>query len=223
MKNRRVGLGLTRPQAAGLPAVANFGLNPVMHPIGPSSRRLLLLFVLSVMVVAAWPALAAKPNKEEARALKREPAAADPAAKPKNRDLPAEARERKAGADPQARLLSRVRAQMEIAEDDEWAVIAERIGKVDELRRAAAPGGAGPRAAAAGERIKRPAGNSEREALRTAVTDKLPEAEIKARLLRARELLQQQEARLAAAQAELRAVLTVRQEAVAVLAGFLPP
>jgi hypothetical protein len=31
------------------------------------------------------------------------------------------------------------------------------------------------------------------------------------------------EARLAKAQAELRAVLTVRQEAVAVLAGLLPP
>ena len=157
--------------------------------------------------------------------MKRELTADDPTAKPKNRELPAEVRERKAGGtDPQSRMLERVRAQMEITDDDEWALIAERIGKVEELRRTLATGGGGPRAAAApAERIKRSAGNSERDALRTAVIDKLPEAEIKARLQRARELQQQKEAGLAAAQAELRAVLTVRQEAIAVIAGYLTP
>lgn len=53
--------------------------------------------------------------------------------------------------------------------------------------------------------------------------DKLPDAEIKSRLDRAHEVQQQKEAQLARAQADLRAVLTVRQEAVAVLAGLLPP
>ena len=162
--------------------------------------------------------------------MKRELAADDPSAKPKNRDGAADVRERKDGAaDPQARALSRVREQMEITDDGEWALIAERIGKVDELRRALLASSAGPRGLAApGDRGKRasataPAGLAERDALRAAVKDKLPDAEIKGRLARAREVQSQQEARLATAQAELRAVLTVRQEAVAVVAGLLPP
>jgi adenosyl cobinamide kinase/adenosyl cobinamide phosphate guanylyltransferase len=68
-----------------------------------------------------------------------------------------------------------------------------------------------------------PSAHPEQEALRLAVKDKLPDAEIKARLDRAHEVQQQKEAQLARAQADLRAVLTVRQEAVAVLAGLLPP
>ena len=53
--------------------------------------------------------------------------------------------------DPQQmrqRLLQRLRDQMEVADDSEWKVIAERIGKVLEARRAAraggGPGGFGP-------------------------------------------------------------------------------
>ena len=209
-----------------MPADGALLLNPAMPPFVPERRRSLLLFVLSFTVAAVWPVHAAKPGKEEARVLKREFAADDPSAKPKNRDLPAEVRERKAGANaPQERVLARVREQMEITDEGEWALIVERIGKVDGMRRELLGGGAAsPRpVAAAGDRVKRSAGTSEREALRTAVTDKLPDAEIKARLLRARELQQQKEARLATAQAELRAVLTVRQEAIAVIAGWLPP
>jgi len=61
------------------------------------------------------------------------------------------------------------------------------------------------------------------EALRSAVRGGLPEAELRLRLARAHELHREREARLARARAELRAVLTVRQEAVAVLAGLLDP
>jgi hypothetical protein len=53
--------------------------------------------------------------------------------------------------------------------------------------------------------------------------DGLPDAELRLRLARAHELQREREARLARARAELRAVLTVRQEAVAVLAGLLEP
>ena len=186
---------------------------------GPASCRSLLLLVLSFVVVTARPAFAAKPGKEEARAMKRELAVDDPSAKPKNRDVPADALDRQ--ADAQTRALSRVRDQMEIDDDAEWAVISERIGRVDEQRRALSTGGTSARAAASAG--KRASGNAERDALRTAVADKLPDAEIRGRLLRAREMQAQQEARLAAAQAELRAVLTVRQEAIAVIAGLLPP
>jgi hypothetical protein len=66
------------------------------------------------------------------------------------------------------------------------------------------------------------AANPELDALRTAVTDNMPDAEIKARLDRLREVRKQNEAKLAKAQEDLRAVLTVRQEAMAVMTGLLP-
>ena len=52
--------------------------------------------------------------------------------------------------------------------------------------------------------------------------DKLPEAEIKSRLDRVREARKQNEAKLSKAQEDLRAVLSIRQEAVAVVFGLLP-
>ncbi|HEY1107861.1 MAG TPA: hypothetical protein VGE76_04490 [Opitutaceae bacterium] len=64
-------------------------------------------------------------------------------------------------------------------------------------------------------------GSPEQTALTQAVTDKLPDAEIKARLTKLRETRKANEAKLEKAQDELRAVLTVRQEAQAVLLGLL--
>jgi chaperonin cofactor prefoldin len=52
--------------------------------------------------------------------------------------------------------------------------------------------------------------------------DKLPDAEIKSRLTRLRDSRKTNEEKLQKVQEELRAVLTVRQEAVAVMAGLLP-
>jgi hypothetical protein len=66
------------------------------------------------------------------------------------------------------------------------------------------------------------AANSDQSSLQQAVKDKLPDAEIKARMVRLRESRKQNEAKLAQAQEELRAVLSVRQEAIAVLYGMLP-
>jgi Spy/CpxP family protein refolding chaperone len=62
----------------------------------------------------------------------------------------------------------------------------------------------------------------ELDALRSAATDNLPDAEIKARLARVRDVRKQNDEKLAKAQEDLRAVLTVRQEAVAVASGLLP-
>ena len=53
------------------------------------------------------------------------------------------------------------------------------------------------------------------------MSDNLTDAEIKARLDRLREVRKQNETKLTKAQEELRAVLSVRQEAVAVAAGLL--
>jgi len=58
--------------------------------------------------------------------------------------------------------------------------------------------------------------------LRQAIADKLPDAEIKSRLDHFREVRKANEEKLTKAQDELRAVLSVRQEAVAVMVGLLP-
>lgn len=59
-------------------------------------------------------------------------------------------------------------------------------------------------------------------ALSSAIRDKLPDAEVKSRLDRVRQARRDNELKLAKAQEEFRAVLSVRQEAVAVVFGLLP-
>lgn len=198
-------------------------MNPVVPPLGRCPRCFLIVLMLSGLIATAASSLA-KPGKEE-RAMKREFGADDPGAKSKNRDLPSDARDRKAGAaDPQGRTMSKLREQMEVDDDDEWTVISARMAKLDEIRRGVSSGAAGARGSApTGDRGKRTSGNIERDSLRAAVSDKLPEAEIKGRLARARDAYREDEERLSMAQSDLRAVLTVRQEAIAVLAGLLPP
>ncbi len=123
------------------------------------------------------------------------------------------------------RALDRLRENLEVTDDAEWAIISARVTAIVEARSSLGKGAGGP-----GLPLKSKAGprsgaspHPEQDALRYAVRDKLPDGEVKARLARAHEVHVQNEARLAKAQAELRAVLTVRQEAVAVLAGLLPP
>lgn len=137
--------------------------------------------------------------------------------------------------DMQARLLSSLRERLEVTDDEEWKLISDRITKVNELRRNA-PGGFGAIAAFASRgspgsqssgdtsRSSRSSSSSNNEvaALQSALRDKLPDAEIKARLDRVREARKDNEAKLSKAQEDLRALLTVRQEAVAVMFGLLP-
>lgn len=146
----------------------------------------------------------------------------------------------------QTRMLSGLRERMGVTSDEEWNVIAERLTKIMEARRATGggpgvlaggaprggpgggggdvqrgPGGGGP-GGGMPMRTMRPGGGSpEAAALQAAVADKLPDAEIKARLNQLRLTRKANEAKLEAAQEELRAVLTVRQEAMAVLFGIL--
>ena len=138
--------------------------------------------------------------------------------------------------DMQARMLAAVRERLEVTDDEEWKVISERIAKVSELRRSTGggfggmmggrggpPGGGDRSSGKGGDRTSGRGGNSpELAALAAAVRDKLPDAEIKSRLERLREKRREGEAALAKAQEELRAVLTIRQEAVAVMFGLLP-
>lgn len=148
--------------------------------------------------------------------------------------------------DMQARMLTAIRDRLEITDDEEWKLISERIAKVQEIRRTSgagggpvagmmfggrggpggpggAPGAPGPQGGPPGRGGVRPGGaNPEVTALTTALREKLPDAEIKARLDRVRELRKASEAQLVKAQEELRAVLTIRQEAMAVVFGLLP-
>lgn len=140
-----------------------------------------------------------------------------------------------------ARMNAALKEQLGVTSDDEWNLIMERVNKVNELRRSTMMGGMNMRFLMGamggfggpggqngqGGRGNRQGGfggasNPEVEALQTAITDKAPDAELKARLERLREVRKTNEANLAKAQEDLRAVLSVRQEAVAVLIGLLP-
>lgn len=122
-------------------------------------------------------------------------------------------------------MMDRLRERFEVTDDAEWQLIADRITKVTELRRSSLGGGMRFRGGAGnfgGNGTNASQANPEQDALTAAVTDKLPDAEIKARLERLRAARKQSEAKLDQARDDLRAVLTVRQEAIAVLAGILP-
>lgn len=124
------------------------------------------------------------------------------------------------------RMFSSLREQFEVTNDEEWNIIVERITKVMELRRSSMgsgfrggfPGGPDPR----GGRGSTSTGNPEMDGLRSAVQAKATDAELKARLTRLRELRKENEQRVEKAQEELRAVLTLRQEAILVMFGLLP-
>jgi len=151
--------------------------------------------------------------------------------------------------DMQARMLSALRDRLEVTDEEEWKVISDRVAKVIELRRATGgaggpmmfggfggrggppgggqggtggPGGGDGRGRGGFAGRGGPGGNAELAALSTAVRDKLPDAEIKSRLDRLRQSRKDSEAKLTKAQEELRAVLSVRQEATAVVFGLLP-
>ena len=190
----------------------------------------LLPTLVVALVAAGTPAgRAAKSEfKAEKKELRREMAGTDDGSrKPSRGDKDAAASNPKARADEAAaRNLERLRDQLGVEDDAEWSVVLDRINRVNEARSGLWKGSSGgkppPIAAKKGERSSRSA-NPEQDSLRYAVRDNLPDAEVKARLARARHVHEQAEARLQQAQSDLRAVLTIRQEAIAVLAGLLPP
>lgn len=195
-----------------------------MTPPLPRRKPPLLLVGLSLVALAPC-AFAAKPGKEEKRAAKREAAAAGTDATTPAPADNSEGNGKAGAANNQARLMERLRAKLEVPDDAEWSVIAARVARVEELQRSQWASGPNNRGGINLGDKKKPgaSADADREALRAAVTDKLPEAEIKSRLSRAHDVQRQNEAQLAQAQQELRSVLTVRQEATAVLAGLLPP
>lgn len=147
-------------------------------------------------------------------------------------------RQRGGNFDPaefQKRMMERVREQLEVKSDDEWKIIEPRVTKVMEAQRdarmgggfgrggRAGPGGPGGGTDQGGGNRTRPGTepNPDSEALQKAVEAKAPAEEIKAKLAKFREAKKTKEAVLAKAQEELKKVLSLRQEATAVMSGWL--
>lgn len=134
-------------------------------------------------------------------------------------------RERVAAGAGQDRRMANLREQLEVVDEGEWLVISGRIAVLLELRRDAAAGAGRARSrlrSDADRRAGRRAETSEAAKLQLALKEKLPDAEIQARLAQLRDTRAAADAKIAAAQEDLRALLSVRQEAVAVLNGLLP-
>ncbi len=142
----------------------------------------------------------------------------------------------------QQQMMERVRTAFDVKDDGEWKLISERVTAVSDARRATqsiggmaalfgrggrggAPGGA-PADANAGGGQQRRGGfggtpNPDMEALQKAIEDKAPAEQIKTLLAKVRESHKAADAKLEVAQSELKKVLSVRQEAVAVTLGLL--
>lgn len=142
------------------------------------------------------------------------------------------------GPKPMARMLERGRLKLDVKDDQEWKIIQERLERVLRAQRDYQNGlfTAKSRASNAGAKkadrggppsesgnANRPAGTADSDAgtLRKLVESKAESGEIKTALARLRGSLRQQQDELERAQEDLRSVLTPRQEAIAVLSGWL--
>lgn len=137
-------------------------------------------------------------------------------------------------AEMRARMMERYREQLEVTGDAEWKIIEERVAKVTEARREVGFGGAGrgmfgmARNRGGGQGGDRPNRGGfgadpmpEAEELQKALDDKASAEVIKAKLAKYRDARKAKQANLTKAQNDLRAVLSVRQEASAVMMGLL--
>jgi hypothetical protein len=141
------------------------------------------------------------------------------------------------------RMMERYKEQLAVKDEGEWKIIQERIEKVTEARRevgagggfgmgfggrrgGGGPGGGGDNAGGGGARPGGGGGlrgeaSPEAAALQKAIDSKAPADEIKQKLAKLREARKEKEAKLEKTQEDLRKVLSVSQEASAVLLGLL--
>jgi hypothetical protein len=143
-------------------------------------------------------------------------------------------------AQMQQRMMERYREQLEIKDDAEGKAIEGLITKVNEARREVGFGGGGRGMFGPQQRNRQQGDNAaqgqgqgqnrrgfgptpspEAEALQKAIDSKAGAAELKTAMAKFRESRKANEAKLAKAQEELRAVLSVRQEAIALSLGLL--
>jgi len=130
----------------------------------------------------------------------------------------------------QQRMMERLKDVLEVNSDDEWAAIQPLVQKVLDARRDAG-GFNGMRMFGRGNRNGgdnnsrpnpfAPTPMPEQDALQKAIDAKASDADMKAAIAKYVEARKAKEADLVKAQDDLRAVLTVRQEAIASLNGLL--
>ncbi len=132
----------------------------------------------------------------------------------------------------QQRMMERYKEQLEVTDDAEWKAIQPLVQKVMDARTAMFSGmargmfGRGPRPGGdnAGDAQRPrfgPQPSPEAEALQKAIDSKASSADLKDALQRYAESRKKNQADLEKAQADLRKVLTPRQEAIATLSGLL--
>ena len=129
----------------------------------------------------------------------------------------------------QERVNGSLREQMGVTNDDEWSLIQERINAVSKARAAVMADGGGMMGMGGMRGVfggGRGGGMSSRlspeaQALQQAIDDGAPAAQIKDLLAKLQAVRRAKQAALVQAQDDLRAVLTIRQEAVAQLIGLL--
>jgi len=126
------------------------------------------------------------------------------------------------------RMMERVKEQLEVTKDDEWKALEPLVAKAMEARRDAMAGGMrgffgrGPRGGDQGNRPRfGPEPGAEEQALDKAIESKASKDELKTAMAKFRAAKKDKEAKMKDAQEELRKVLTLRQEAIAVANGWL--
>jgi hypothetical protein len=135
-------------------------------------------------------------------------------------------------AEMQQRIMDNIRDQMSITNDEEWSVIQARVQKVMDARRdVGGPnfgrlfrrrnndggdnGGGGRRGGFFGQP------SPELDSLQNAIDNNAPAEQVKAAMEKYRASHKAKEAALEKAQDDLKSVLTVKQEAVAVSLGLI--
>lgn len=130
----------------------------------------------------------------------------------------------------QQRMMDRYRQDLNFTNDADWAAVQPLVQKVMDARMAAGSGrfGGFRRAGGGGNGGGNGGGgnnfgpaNPERDALQKAVDDNAPAGQIKDLLAKYEAAQKSRQAKLTAAQNDLRAVLTPTQEAAATLSGLL--
>jgi len=126
----------------------------------------------------------------------------------------------------QQRMLDRYQEQLGFTNDVEWDAVKPLVQKVTEAQMAARSSqmrsmfGGRSRGGSGGSSSMTPA-NPEYDALRKAIDDNAPASQIKDLLAKYRNAQKAKQAKLEAAQADLKKILTSKQEAEATLLGLV--
>jgi len=128
----------------------------------------------------------------------------------------------------QQRMMDRYKEQLGFTNDTEWSAVQPLVQKVSEARLEALRGGFGGGFRRGGQGGGGGGGGAfggqtdpDREALQQAIENNAPAAQVKTLLEKYRASQKAKQAKLESAQADLKKVLTQKQEASAVLAGLL--